>query len=110
MAQARGRLVEQERGGLAGQRTGDLDDALLAERQRRRRRGGLRREAAALDLPARLGEQGGFLGAVEAQHGGDPAEPAAAMRAERHVLEHAALRQQPHVLERAAEPARRELA
>ena len=71
VAQAGGRLVEQQQAGIGGQRAGDLDDALLAERQAA---GGLEHvlaEADALDLAGGLGEQAVLLGAVEAQRRGD---------------------------------------
>ncbi len=93
--------------GCAGERARDLDDALLAERQRRRRRVGVGAEAAALDLAPRLGEQRGLLGAVEPQHRRQPAAAAAQVRAEGDVVEHAARAEQPHMLEGAAEAAAR---
>ncbi len=110
MAQARGRLVEQQHRGLAGERAGDLDDPLLPQGQRRRAGVRMLAEPAALDLLARLGKQRRLFATVEPEHGREPAATPAPVRSERDVLQHAARAEQPHVLEGAAEAERREFA
>jgi hypothetical protein len=68
VAQACGRLVEQQQKRVDAQRARDLDDALLAERQASRQLVDLVAEADALDLARGFRQQLCFVGAVEPEH------------------------------------------
>ena len=70
VAKARGRLVEQQQHRIDAQRTRDLDDALLAERERARQRVDLVGQPDALDLAGGFRQQSRLVGAVEPQHAG----------------------------------------
>ena len=105
-AQARRGLVEDEQHRVGGERAGDLERALRAERQAARELVRSRGEADAAEVAHRLGEDAPLLDAVEAEAGGEQAGAGAAVRAERDVVEQAHLRPELHVLEgaRHAEP------
>ena len=68
-AQAGGRLVEHEQHRVGGERARDLEHALGAERQAAGQLVRAVAEADAVELALRLGEDLGFLGAVEPQAG-----------------------------------------
>ena len=99
MAQARGRLVEQQQHRIDAQRPRDFDDSLLAQRQAACKLVHLVGEADPLDLVGSLGKQLGLVGTVEPQHRGDRAGMAAQMRADRDILQHGHVGDQLHVLE-----------
>jgi hypothetical protein len=70
VAQAGGRLVEQQQAGVGAQRAGNFENALLAQRQA----AGLQvqgvTEADPFQLAPRLAEQARLLGAIQAQGSG----------------------------------------
>ena len=68
VAQARGRLVEQKQHRIDAQRPRNLDDALLAERERSGRLIDLAGKADPLDLARGLRKQPCFIGAIEPEH------------------------------------------
>src|SRR5437899_245452 len=72
-AKARGRLVEDEQGGIGGQRTRDLQDTLIAERQIACELERLFTEPDALELHQRFMPRAGFLPLVEAESAGEQA-------------------------------------
>src|SRR6266849_1743978 len=94
MAQSRGRLVQQQQDRVDAQRAGDLNDALLAERQAAGEGVDLVAEADALDLARRFRQQLCLVSAVEAEHAGEGACMATQMRANRDVFQHAHIRHQ----------------
>ena len=98
-----GGLVEQQQHRIDAQRAGDLDDALLAERQAARELVDLVAEADALDLARGFRQQFRLVGAVEPEHAGDRAGMAAQMRADRDVLQHGHVGHQLDVLEGAGD-------
>ena len=97
------RLVEQQQHRVGAERARDLDDALLAERERARGLVDLVGEADALDLARGFGEQLRLVGAVEAEHAGERAGMAAQMRADRDVFQHGHVGHQLHMLEGAGD-------
>src|SRR5258708_1911642 len=88
VAQSRGRLVEQQQQRVDAQRTRDLDDALLAERQASRQLVDLVAEADALDLARGFRQQFRLIGPVEPEHAWYRARRPAQMRADRDVLQY----------------------
>ena len=102
-AQAGGGLVQQQQYRIEAERTGDLDQPQLAERQRA---GRLERdigEADAIQLTLRSSEQQCFLGAIEIEDCAQQPGAAAQMRAERDILDHAHIGDDFDMLKRAAE-------
>ena len=108
-AQPRRGLVEQQQQRIGGERAGDLDDALPAQRQRAGRRMQRIGQSDACDLRRRLGAHARFLAPVETQRGASDAGAAAQVRAERDVVEHRHARDQLDMLERAADAQLRDL-
>ena len=80
------------------------DNPLLAQRQRCSWRISMGTQAATLDLAACLGQQRSLFGAIEPQHGCEPATAGALVRPQSDVLDHAALTQQAHMLEGTRHP------
>ena len=97
--EARGRLVKQQQHRFDAERAGDLDDALLSQRERASELVDLVAEPDTLDLPRGFREQPCLVGAVEPQHAGDGAGLPTQMRADRHVFQHGHVGYQLDVLE-----------
>ncbi len=98
-AQAGGRLVEHEQRRIGRQRAGDLEHALVAERQIAGKFERLFAEADPFELPHRLVAGAGFFRLVQAQRAGEQAGPGARIGAEQHVVEQRHARAQLDVLE-----------
>jgi len=107
-AQAGGGLVEDQQRRVRGERAGDLEQALVAERQIAGELEGAVGEADPLELPHRLGARPRLLAAVEAEGAGEEARGRPRVGPEQNGLEQRHVRPQLHMLEGARDAGARD--